>query len=44
MYADDTVVLAKSEGEMQTSLNVFHEYCEYNGNLSKSIQNLYEKS
>ena len=43
MYADDTVVLAESEGEMQTSLNVLHEYCEYNGNLSKTIQNLYEK-
>ena len=28
MYADDTVVSAKSEGEMQRSLNTLHEYCE----------------
>ena len=28
MYADDTVVLAESEGEMQRSLNTLHEYCE----------------
>ena len=28
MYADDTVVFAESEGEMQRSLNTLHEYCE----------------
>ena len=28
MYADDTVVLAESEDEMQKSLNTLHEYCE----------------
>ena len=27
MYADDTVVLAESEDEMQKSLNTLHEYC-----------------
>ena len=28
MYADDTVVLAESEDEMQKSLNTLHKYCE----------------
>ena len=28
MYADDTVLLAESEDEMQRSLNILHEYCE----------------
>ena len=28
MYADDTVVLAESEGEMQTSLHISHENCK----------------
>ena len=28
MYADDTVVLAESEDEMQKSLSTLHEYCE----------------
>ena len=28
MYADDTVVLAESEDEMQKLLNTLHEYCE----------------
>ena len=28
MYADDTVLLAESEDEMQRSLNTLHEYYE----------------
>ena len=30
LYADDTVVLATNEKELQNSLNVIHEYCDLN--------------
>ncbi len=30
LYADDTIVLAESPGELQTALNAMHDYCNTN--------------
>ena len=30
LYADDTVIMAESEADLQTNLNILHQYCEDN--------------
>ena len=39
MYADDTVIIAENEHDMQRNLNLFNDYCNYNKrkvNISKT--------
>lgn len=39
LYADDTVILANTEQELQNSLNLFNSYCEqwkFQVNLNKT--------
>ena len=39
MYADDTVVMAENEHDMQRNLNLLNDYCNYNKlkvNISKT--------